>query len=260
MSALIDLIGMRFGRLIVRARSVNRYNSPAWECLCDCGATSVVVGYSLRSGVTKSCGCLLRDKTRDTAARRVIELSGMRFGRLVVVKRHGTRGKGAAWECQCNCGMTKILRSYSLRRGSVQSCGCLQRELASAKSKTHGQSHSPEYNAWHSMKGRCERPSYHHFKDYGGRGIRVCERWLHDFPAFLADMGPRPSATHSLDRIDVNGNYEPGNCRWATPEEQASNKRLRYTAHDWFDVLSRDWPELYEIVLAFFDGATPCNH
>lgn len=153
------------------------------------------------------------------------DLTGMTFGRLTVVKRSGTSKRGdIVWACICKCGAETAVRGSNLRNGNTKSCGCFQRERASESTSTHRLTKSPEYRSWASMIARCENPKYHHFHRYGGRGIRICERWRNSFELFLSDMGPRPSLKHSLDRKDNDGNYEPGNCRWATAKEQRLNR------------------------------------
>lgn len=155
---------------------------------------------------------------------RFIDLTGRRFGRLTVVAYQGSRKTNHLWECLCDCGKTKTIQGTNLGRGST-SCGCLQKEITAANNFVHGLRNSPEYKSWCNMKDRCSNPKNEFFHCYGGRGVAVCPEWIDSFEAFYQDMGPRPGLKYSIDRIQVDGNYELGNCRWATPIEQASNTR-----------------------------------
>ncbi len=157
--------------------------------------------------------------------------TGKRYGQLTVIEQapppeHVKRKDTAYWRCRCDCGNTVIVVGVSLREGNTASCGCLQRATAVATMTTHGMYKSTEYQSWQGMKERCYNPANRSYPNYGGRGIAVCDRWRDSFVAFFEDMGPKPSPTHSLDRIDGNGDYRPDNCRWATREQQQNNLRI----------------------------------
>jgi hypothetical protein len=179
-------------------------------------------------------------------------MPGTRFGRWTVLAEaeRTTAGKRRAL-CRCDCGSISRIDFTAIKSGRSQSCGCLAREVTSALSRKHGQSMTEdrrataEYVAWAEMIKRCENSKSKSYVRYGGRGIRVCDRWRNDFSDFLADMGPRPSARHSLDRRENSGNYEPSNCRWATAKEQSRNRRTsRRIAHNGETKTLAEWAEV----------------
>lgn len=157
-----------------------------------------------------------------------IEEVGRVYGRLIVYSAPAVNPRNGLrmYLCLCLCGTFFEATGASLRR-STRSCGCLTSERMTARNLTHGMHGTPEYKSWRAMIQRCEWQMGKDWHLYGGRGISVCKKWRESFAAFFADMGKRPSLKHSLDRIDVNGHYEPGNCRWASTVEQALNKRPR---------------------------------
>lgn len=162
-----------------------------------------------------------------------IDIVGQRFGRLVVTAFVGGQGraKAAIWLCRCGCGKDTFATGVRLRLRRHLSCGCLRDERRSAavrqhgESAWHGKSATPEYSSWCAMVQRCENPNATGYENYGGRGISIHGPWRRSFVAFLTDLGRRPSAAHTLDRIDPDGNYEPDNVRWATDTEQGRNRR-----------------------------------
>lgn len=158
-----------------------------------------------------------------------VEMVGRRYGRLLVTKEVARVGRARRWNCVCDCGATREIDGLSLRQGHTRSCGCLRNEVAAQRMTRHGHAPrrlgpSPEWRSWQHAKARCENPSDADWPSYGGRGIGMHPAWSKSFEAFLAHIGPRPPGT-SLDRIDNDKGYEPGNVRWATSAEQARNRR-----------------------------------
>lgn len=235
MRDLIQMIGKTFGRLTVTAKAPDYFDGSGrkrikYVCQCVCGSTSEVLGENLRAEHTTSCGCQQDDNRRKRAK----DATGLSFGRLTVigeaekyVSLQGVRLRRVMAVCDCGNEITTNLGS--LKSGITASCGCFALEVLADRSIVHGDAprkkQTKEYKAWANMIARCENPNVDRYPIYGGRGIKVCARWRMSFENFLSDMGRKPSLDHSIDRIEVNGNYEPGNCRWATPDVQANNKR-----------------------------------
>lgn len=224
-----DLTGKRFGYWTVLGLG-DRSNTGLmrWRCRCDCGNVRDVKTNMLKSGRSISCGCGISGKRNATE-----DLTGKRFGRLLVIGRDISRLKAhnIYWMCQCDCGNKKSVATCNLLGGNVQSCGCLRIEQsierikqASIANITHGETKTCLYQVWHIMKQRCENPNSPAYKWYGGKGIRVCEEWK-DYSEFAkwaysngyVDLvGVPRNKRLSIDRIDSNCNYCPENCQWIT--------------------------------------------
>lgn len=211
----LDITGQRFGKLIAVERVASFRDAKRlytrWKCRCDCGKERVTRLNSLRTGRAKSCGCARKEPRPYKRASDMVP--GTVFGKLTLVERAAS-GPRSRWVVRCECGKVKDMLAQALKQGAW-SCGC-----------RGGNSNHPLYQIWHGIKTRCQNPAHRAFSNYGGRGISICDRWAGDFRSFAADVGERPSLRHSLDRINPNGNYEPGNVRWATPLEQIHNQRL----------------------------------
>lgn len=154
-------------------------------------------------------------------------LSGHRFGRLLVLEFYGQRKRASYYTCRCDCGVVKTVSAADMKIGKIISCGCYSREISRKIGKnnvTHGKSKTITYNSWSSMRDRCLNPNDSHFIDYGGRGLKICARWLASFENFYDDMGERPAGL-TIERRDNELGYSPENCYWGTPKQQGRNKR-----------------------------------
>ena len=189
-----------------------------------------------------------------------IDLTARKYGRLSVIGRFDVRHRVTRWECLCECGNIRIVGSHALQSGHSKSCGCLNREISQQANKKHGQTKSnhtavtPEYRTWCGILQRCTNPKNTHYDRYGGRGITICDKWRNDFMAFYEDMGKRPAGT-TIDRIDNNKGYEPGNCRWADKKTQQNNLSNNVViTHDGITMTLPMWAERLGIKKSCLDA------
>ncbi len=229
------MIGKRFGRLVVvEDTGTYKAGDTVYKCLCDCGNSVCVKGHSLRSGKTKSCGCLVREtsarlghSTKGRHSEKLIDLTGQRFGRLTVLRRgENSKYGGTRWVCLCDCGQETLTSSFNLRKGFARSCGCYKSE-ATAKAKTkHGMSHTSLFGTFHAMHNRCENPKATDYRWYGGKGVRICKEWEKPEPFFEWAISHGWSEGLTIDRIDSNKDYCPENCQWVTQSENSRRANL----------------------------------
>ena len=217
-----NLVGNMYGKLIVLMYHGSDKRQSLWECQCECGKVIITRGGNLTSGNTQSCGC---SRAISLKGKGIVDLTGKKYGGLTVLGMSEQRKREniVYWDCLCSCGNIKSIPSDSLKNGKTKSCGCVyQRE--NPFRKRHGMFNTRPYRIWVAMKQRCENNKAAHYKDYGGRGIVVCDAW-HKFENFWEDMKDTYQDELTLDRKNNNGNYEKGNCRWATNEQQHNNTR-----------------------------------
>lgn len=230
---LIDIKGCRFEKLTV----IEYVGNEKWRCKCDCGNETFATGTSLRDGKRKSCGC---DRKTN-----LIDLSGKRFGRLTVIERDYSKKTRVYWFCKCDCGNVVSVSGANLGR-NVNSCGCLRRETTIKREKKHGKRHEKIYGVWCTMKSRCYNKNVKSYKNYGLRGIQMCEYWKNDFETFYNwSMESGYAEGLEIDRIDNNKGYSPDNCRWITKKENMNNTRQNvivecggetHTISEWSDI------------------------
>lgn len=211
-----DLTGIKFGYWTVVGKAPKKEKRLLWHCICECGTERDIESYNLTHGHTISCGC----KTKRP------NLLGKKFNRLTVIEYIGVEKNHRMWRCRCECGNQLISDSARLIGGYVKSCGCINVEAQLESHFKHGMSNTRLHRIWSGIKKRCFNSNVPEYKNYGGRGIKMCDEWKDNFSSFY-----EWSILHgyndklSIDRIDVNGNYDPKNCRWVDDETQRNNKR-----------------------------------
>lgn len=224
MGKFMDLTGQRFNKLFVIVKEKEkRKGIIQWKCVCDCGNEKITSTVNLRSGKTKSCGCLKKESMskvgKGNKGKTDKSIIGKRFGKLIVLDTYKKNGEnGYITICKCDCGNIKHIRKAPIMEGTTKSCGCL--------SFSHKMSKTLPYKLWRGIKNRIYNSNLKEFKNYGGRGIGMCEEWRNSFEKFydyIMKIGYKKGL--QIDRIDNDGNYEPGNIRFVTLKENCNNRR-----------------------------------
>lgn len=240
----IDLTGKKYGELTVIKRDYSKKNPLFWFCQCSCGKIKSISGEHLKRGISKSCGCKIKKN-----------LEGQKFGRWTVLKQNlDTNSKHMySWICRCDCGNIGIVSTYSLLHKTSTSCGCYHKELCIKQNTTHKMSKKRIYRLYYNIRNRCCSLNNKRYKDYGGRGIKVCDEWLGEkgFENFYKwSLENNYADNLTIDRINNDGNYEPNNCRWVTKDVQYTNKRsslffelfgIRKTLKEWTNYMGWDY-------------------
>lgn len=248
MGAHLDLTGNRYGKLTaLRYAGRNDKGQTLWLLRCDCGkeVTLPMADFKYGKSKNRSCGC-----------NNFSDLTGQKFNRLTVIKRDGKHKSGnIKWLCRCDCGNYTHVTTYNLKSGNAISCGCYTSERMTAMNRKHGGFGTRLYEIWRQMHRRCYGVGTKAYKDYGGRGITICDEWKGDFESFrkwALSNGYTDDLT--IDRIDNDGNYDPSNCRWATMKAQSNNRRnshlIEYngevhTISEWADIYGVDQVKLW---------------
>lgn len=251
MGKFIDLKGQRFGKWTVLKRVKNDKNGNSkFLCKCDCGTLKEVLSSSLKNKTSTNCGCLRYEQCQD--------IIGKRYGNLIVIKKI-KKSKRNDFLCKCDCGTKKVICKSSLINGFTKSCGCLIKKGKENIFYKHGLTNTRIYNIYFSIKKRCYQSKDISYKNYGGRGIKVCDEWLNKENGFInfynwaMQNGYRDDL--SIDRIDNNGNYEPNNCRWTTKTFQNNNKRNNininfneetHTLKEWSEILNLNYKTIFK--------------
>ena len=227
-----SLVGQRFGRWIVIGEPIVIKKRSHSLCKCDCGNEKLILNFNLKNGASKSCGCFRPAKN----------FVGEKFGKLTIIGESEKIGKFYYALCKCECGNEKKIKTTSFFRGYSKTCGSCQSKLFPKRLR----------RTLTSMKARCLNKKSTYYKDYGGRGIKICQEWLKDrysFYNWALENGYNENLT--IDRIDCNGNYEPSNCKWSTKKEQANNKRTSiFLTYNNEKKTITDWSEIYNITMA----------
>ena len=247
MAKLIDLTGRKFGRLTVLEKAEPRIRPNGakinyWKCQCDCGTIKEINGASLRCGTILSCGCWRKERNKK-------DLTGQKFKYLTVIEETEKDKNGRTmWLCKCKCGNYHKACTKYLLNGQTTSCGCRRKQIladTTKKNTTHGLSNSEIYHRWSGMKSRCYNPNDNEYQNYGGRGIAICEEWKDFINFYNWAINNGYSENLTIDRINVNGNYEPDNCRWTDYKIQGNNtRRNHYLTYDGTTKTMSQWADI----------------